>query len=212
MSEVPKIFYRVNGWLHNLAALPHIVLLHRSSQHAVIIQDMQRWNELTHQAGLLSPTKWRQLVRLLAAYPEFRNVFYYRIGKDLQFSTFILLGLAKWLYKPMNTLFISSPEIGPGLFIQHGFATIINAKSIGANCWIYQQVTIGYAGPDKCPTLGDNVAVTAGAKVLGAIHLGDNVVVGANAVVLKNVPPNCTVAGVPASIIRRNGERTKESL
>ncbi|MBA3942960.1 MAG: hypothetical protein H0X37_00190 [Herpetosiphonaceae bacterium] len=111
----------------------------------------------------------------------------------------------------MESLYIPTSTIGPGLFIQHGFSTIIAAKSIGENCWINQQVTIGYSR-DECPTIGNNVVITAGAKVLGNISIGDNTVIGANAVVVKNVPPNCTVVGVPAYIIKRDGKKTKEEL
>ena len=112
----------------------------------------------------------------------------------------------------MDTLYLYTPVIGAGLFIQHGFSTIITAKSIGENCWINQQVTIGFIAGSDCPTIGDNVTITAGAKVLGGITLGDNAIVGANAVVLKNVPPNCTVVGVPAYIVKREGKKVKEPL
>jgi serine O-acetyltransferase len=62
------------------------------------------------------------------------------------------------------------------------------------------------------PIIGNNVYIGAGAKILGSITIGDNVIIGANAVVTRNVPPNCTVAGVPARIIKRDGVRVKESL
>lgn len=94
-------------------------------------------------------------------------------------------------------------EIGGGLFIQHGFATMIAAKSIGENCWINQQVTIGYKGPGDSPVIGDNVTITCGAKVLGPIHVGNYVVVGANAVVIRDVPDKCVVGGVPARILKQ---------
>ncbi len=87
------------------------------------------------------------------------------------------------------------------MYIQHGFATIINANSIGDNVWINQQVTVGYNG-DYCPTIGDNVRIACGAKVLGGVTVGNNVIIAANAVVVKDVPDNCVVAGVPAKIIK----------
>ena len=134
-------------------------------------------------------------------YPEFRSVFYYRFKIAKAFA---------FLLPPMPTLYIETADIGPGLFIQHGFSTIIAAHKIGENCWINQQVTIGYANKVDAPTIGDNVAVKAGAKVIGGITLGNNSVVGANAVVVKDVPENCTVGGVPAIILRRNGIRVHE--
>lgn len=94
--------------------------------------------------------------------------------------------------------------------IWHGFSTIINAKSIGNNCTIYQQVTIG--NWNGTPKIGNNVTIFPGAKVIGNITVGDNVKIGANAVVSKNVPENCTVVGVPAFIVKRNGIRVREKL
>jgi serine O-acetyltransferase len=140
----------------------------------------------------------------MSFYPEYRNLFYKRIGK-----IHLIINL---LCPKMNTLFIATNDIGPGLFIQHGFATIIAAKSIGKDCWINQQVTIGYSNKTDTPELGDNVVVNAGAKIIGKVKVGKNSIVGANAVVVKNVPDNCTVVGVPAYIIRRNGIKVKEEL
>lgn len=116
------------------------------------------------------------------------------------------------LYPSMSTLCINTIDVGLGLFIQRGFSTIIVAQKIGQNCWINQQLTIGYSNDQKCLILCDNVTVGAGAKVLGGITIGENSIIGANAVVIKNVPPNCTVVGVPAYIIKRNGFSNKELL
>ncbi len=109
-------------------------------------------------------------------------------------------------------MYITTKTIGPGLFFLHGFSTIVSAKSIGNNCWINQQVTIGYTTPDGAPVIGDNVRIYAGAKVLGDITVGNNVIIGANAVVVKDVPENCTVVGVPAYIIKKNGVKTRGNL
>jgi serine O-acetyltransferase len=136
-------------------------------------------------------------------YPEYRNLFYKRIG-------FIRLFI-KCFCPALNTLYLSSGKIGPGLLIIHGFSTIISVKSMGKDCVIYQQVTIGYNYIGK-PTIGDNVEISAGVKIIGDITIGNNVKIGANAVVVKNVPDNCTVVGVPAYIVKRNGIRTKEEL
>ena len=137
-------------------------------------------------------------------YPEYRSLFYYRLG--------VVGRRISFLCRPMPTLYINTKQIGPGLFIQHGFSTIISARKIGKNCWINQQVTIGYSNATDCPTIGDNVVINAGAKVIGDVKIGDNSIVGANAVVVKNVPENCTVVGVPAYIVRRNGIKTSEPL
>ncbi len=100
--------------------------------------------------------------------------------------------------------------IGKGLFIDHGMGVVIGETAeIGDNCLIYQGVTLGGTGKDKGkrhPTLGNNVMVGSGAKVLGPFKVGDNVKIAANAVVLAEVPPNCTAVGVPARIINRINE------
>lgn len=157
------------------------------------IKDLNRWQEICHLEG----TKTVILAQLLWDKKEFRNLFIYRNSHRLIFRYWIAL----W-YHPMDTLFIETPEIGGGLFIQHGFATMIAAKSIGENCWINQQVTIGYTGKG-CPVIGSNVMITCGAKVLGGISVGDGAVIGANAVVVKDVEAGAVMGGVPATVIRK---------
>ncbi len=100
-------------------------------------------------------------------------------------------------------------KIGRGLFIDHGMGVVIGETTvIGNNCTIYQNVTLGGTGKDhgkRHPTLGDNVLVGAGAKVLGPFKVGDNARIAAGAVVLNEVPANSTAVGVPARIVRING-------
>jgi serine O-acetyltransferase len=104
-------------------------------------------------------------------------------------------------------------KIGRGLFIDHGSGVVIGETAeIGNNCLIYQGVTLGGTGKEKHkrhPTLGDNVMVGAGARVLGPFTVGNNVKIAANAVVLEAIPDNCTAVGVPAKIVRRNGEKIR---
>lgn len=189
----------------------HLFLLSSSPSKTIIEKDIARW--LKETGDLEEGTSaWRGLAWLLWEYQEYRNLFYYRIKRDRQLISRILLEIAKFMYPPMSTLFIRTGSIGEGLFIQHGYATGISAKSIGKNCWINQHVVIGHSDIGKAPCIGDNVQITAGAKIFGDITIGDNVIVGANAVVVKNVPPNCTVVGVPAYIIKRDGKRVRENL
>ena len=98
-------------------------------------------------------------------------------------------------------------EIGKGLFIDHGNGVIIGETTIiGDNCTLYQGVTLGGTGKEqgkRHPTRGNNVMVSAGAKVLGSFKIGDNSKIGAGSVVLEEVPPNSTVVGVPGRVVKR---------
>lgn len=98
-------------------------------------------------------------------------------------------------------------EIGRGLFIDHGAGVVIGETTIiGDNVTLYQGVTLGGTGKEtgkRHPTIGDNVMVSAGAKLLGSFTVGENSKIGAGSVVLGEVPPNCTVVGVPGRIVRR---------
>lgn len=106
--------------------------------------------------------------------------------------------------------------IGKGLFIDHGMGVVIGETAeIGDNCTIYQGVTLGGTGKDvgkRHPTLGDNVMIGAGAKVLGPVKIGSNSKIAANAVVLREVPENSTAVGIPAKVVRRDGVRVKDDL
>lgn len=102
-------------------------------------------------------------------------------------------------------------QIGRNLFIDHGMGVVIGETTvIGDNCTLYQGVTLGGTGKEhgkRHPTLGDNALVGAGAKVLGPFTVGDNARVAAGAVVLDAVPANATAVGVPARIVRIDGQR-----
>ena len=196
--------------LKKLLAIPLLALFFLTTEQTLILSDVRRWTKIRFEKVPKSSSDLINLLRLLATHKEFRNLYYYRI---FQGNTIAVLGLylAKIFYKEAPVLFIrKSCKIGPGLFIQHGFSTTINAN-IGEHCWVNQQVTIGIKGPGR-PTLRNHVRISAGAKVLGNVTLGDNVIVGANAVVTKDVPANCVVVGVPAYIIKKNGKRVKEQL
>lgn len=170
----------------------------------IIRLDLHRWIASSFFAEN-PPDKYNAIyffVKLMREKPEYRSLFYYRLG--------LLRRLLSPLCPPMSTLYIYTDEIGSGLFVQHGFSTIICAKKIGRNCWINQQVTIGFSNGVDSPTLGDNVTICAGAKVIGDVHIGDNSVIGANAVVVKDIPANCTAVGIPATVIRKNGVRVQQ--
>lgn len=107
-------------------------------------------------------------------------------------------------------------KIGKGLMIDHGMGVVIGETAeIGDNCTIYQGVTLGGTGKDvgkRHPTIGNNVMVGAGAKVLGPFKIGDNTKIAANAVVLEEIPENCTAVGIPAKVVRREGKKIENDL
>jgi serine O-acetyltransferase len=106
--------------------------------------------------------------------------------------------------------------IGEGFFIDHGMGVVIGETAIiGKNVTLYQGVTLGGTGKEKGkrhPTIGDNVVIGTGAKILGNITIGENSYVGANAVVVKDVPPNSTVVGVPGRITKQDGRKIETTL
>jgi serine O-acetyltransferase len=201
------------GWrnatlLGQALALPALLGFVVSDQKSTIVSDVRRWIKILK---LPRRSDAACLLLLIACCQEFRNLYYYRLSRGNGFCNVYRFAL-RVIYPGRESLMIdSTSKIGKGLFIQHGIGTLISAE-IGDWGWINQQVTIGYRDEAGRPTIGDRVQITAGAKVLGRIRLGDQVVVGANAVVVKDVPDRCTVVGVPARIVRRNGRRVDEPL
>lgn len=135
---------------------------------------------------------------LMLYYQAFRSVVLSRLKE----KSYIRYAIGRLLYKPVTNLYINSERIDGGLFIEHGFSTIIMPNHIGKNCWINQQVTIGFTNDTDCPTFGDNVHICAGAIVVGAVHIGDNSTIGAGAVVVTDIPSNSVAVGVPAKVVR----------
>ncbi|MBQ8519270.1 MAG: serine O-acetyltransferase [Agathobacter sp.] len=142
-------------------------------------------------------------------YPSFKAVMMYRTAHKWYVNGHYFW--ARWLsQKAVRKTGIEihpGAQIGKGLFIDHGSGVIIGETTIiGDNCTLYQGVTLGGTGKEqgkRHPTLGNNVMVSAGAKVLGSFTIGDNCKIGAGSVVLEEVPPNCTVVGIPGRIVKR---------
>lgn len=132
---------------------------------------------------------------------EYRNVIYYRVDS-------LSIKILSKIYPGIDSLriYIKKNKIGRNLMIWHGFSSVINAQSIGENCSIWQQVTIGnkLEHVESKPTIGNGVKIYAGAIVIGNIHIGDGSIIAAGAVVTKDVPNNVIVAGVPAKVVKKN--------
>lgn len=173
-----------------------------SKQKHLIKEDIARWNEIDQvNFGLFESLNW-----YLTYKKEFRNLLLHRFKKPSRtLSSYVHFVIARILWRPLETLYIYTDHIGGGLYIQHGFSTIITAEKIGKNCRIYQQVTIGYKENFK-PVLKDNVSVTCGAKVLGKVTMHSHSLAAAGAVVVKDVPEKAIVGGVPAKVIAYKDE------
>lgn len=155
---------------------------------------------------------WAVLVVLLT-YPGFHAIVLHRVAHFLhRLGIPVVPNLVMWMGRLLTGVEIHpAARIGGGFFIDHGFGVVIGETAeIGRNATLYQGVTLGGTGKEtgkRHPTLGDNVVVGAGAKVLGNITVGNNVYIGANAVVLSPVPDDCTVVGVPGRCVRQDGVR-----
>lgn len=145
----------------------------------------------------------RNVFEAIILYPGFHAIFFHRIAHFLYSKKlFFLARLISQIARHLTGIEIHpGAKIGRKLFIDHGMGIVIGeTATIGDNCTIYHNSTLGGTGKDKYkrhPDLGNNVMVGSGAKVLGPIKIGNNVKVGANSVVLKNIPDNVTVVGIP---------------
>ena len=150
-------------------------------------------------------------------YPSFKAIRAYRRAHKfyLKKHYFIARAISQHALRKTGIEIHPGAKIGKNLFIDHGSGVVIGETAeIGDNCTIYQNVTLGGTGKEtgkRHPTLGNNVMVGAGARVLGPFKVGDNSKIAANAVVLTEVPPNCTAVGVPARVVKCNGIRVNGS-
>lgn len=160
----------------------------------------------------------RSRLEVVLTYSGVHAIWAHRIAHSLYRKKFFALARVVSQF----SRFMTGIEIHPGarignrLFIDHGMGVVIGETcEIGDNVVIYQGVTLGGTGKEKGkrhPTIGNNVVIGSGAKVLGSFQVGDSSSIGSNAVVLREVPENCTVVGNPGRVVRRNGERVKDRL
>jgi serine O-acetyltransferase len=195
-----EILKRAIAALSAVRLIPLIAVMLLNSNRDTVYADLDRWGPVY---GFVKPRNLAERILLYIHFmtwlPEYRNVFYLRTG--------ILGKLLSILCRPKSSLYLGTMSVGPGLFIMHGDCTFVSAKKIGENCWINQQVVIGYTNDNDAdlPSIGNNVTIHAGGKVLGRVNVGDNATIGANSVVIGDVPPNVTVMGVPAKIVWSKG-------
>jgi len=154
----------------------------------------------------------RTRIEVLLLYPSIRVLLYYKIahffyGKNLFFIARIFSQLGRFF---TGIEIHPGAIIGKGLFIDHGMGVVIGETAvIGDNVIMYHGVTLGGTGKHtgkRHPTIGNNVVIGTGAKVLGPIKVGDGAKIGANAVVLENVPANTTAVGIPAKILNKGNK------
>lgn len=160
----------------------------------------------------------KSVIEVILLYPGFHAIFFHRIAhwfykKKMFFIARFISQLSRFL---TGIEIHPGAKIGRGLFIDHGMGVVIGETAeIGDNCTIYHGVTLGGTGKDKGkrhPTIGNNVLISTGAKVLGPFKVGDNSKIGANAVVLNEVEPNTTVVGVPGRTVKRCDVKVAPSI
>ncbi|WP_109206910.1 serine O-acetyltransferase [Moorella sp. Hama-1] len=157
------------------------------------------------------------LLEVILCYPGFHALILHRLAHACYRRGLILLArIISQINRFLTGIEIHpGAKLGEGIFIDHGMGVIIGETAeVGNNVTLYQGVTLGGTGKEKGkrhPTIGNNVVISAGAKVLGNITIGDNVKIGAGSVVLRDVPPNCTVVGVPGKVVVRNGRKIADA-
>jgi serine O-acetyltransferase len=189
-----SILKNIKFLLEFIRCFPHLIIFYLHKNNSIIRADIIRWQNVLNKSYSIPIG----LIYLLAFHKAFRNLFYQRIG--------VLNYLLNIFCPGISTLVIHTEQIGEGLFIWHGFSTGIGAKSIGKNCTINQQVTIGNS--NGYPTILDNVRIQAGATIVGNLTIGNNSIIGANATVLNDVPDNCTVYPAPCRIMKWDSTNT----
>ncbi|MCL4425923.1 MAG: serine O-acetyltransferase [Firmicutes bacterium] len=160
----------------------------------------------------------KSLLEVLLCYPGLHAILWHRLAHFCyQRQWFLLARILSHLGRFFTGIEIHpGARLGRGVFIDHGLGVVIGETAeVGDNVTIYQGVTLGGTGKEKGkrhPTIGNDVVLGVGAKVLGAITVGNGARVGAGAVVIKPVPPGCTVVGVPGRIVAQNGQRVESAL
>ena len=164
-----------------------------------VLADLDVWETRSSKE---TGTFYKRFKHMYRQRQEFRSVVAYRVqqvvGSAEAFGK-IVKPQPDWLH--VTNLHLETLDIGPGLYVEHGFSTIVNARRIGRNFWVNQNVTIG-TGKGGIPSFGDDCSVRTGAVVVGGIVIGDRVTIGANAFVDFDVPDDSLVVSERARIIK----------
>ena len=187
MTKKEKLFTLFNF----IRLFPLLLAFYMHKNKSLIESDMKKAYELMERAYIKPPMG----IIFLLGMKAFRNIFYYRIRPFAK--------LFNTLYPQLSTLHIHSPKIGKSFAIVHGVASEIGAESIGDDCIIFQQVTIG-GTEHGAPVIGNNVKIYASAVIIGKITIGNNVVIGANATVFRNIPDNSLVIPGSSKVMKWN--------
>ena len=183
-------------WLNIWRVFPCWILFLTNKFREKCRMDLDQW--ILHEPETEGSANLKNFGYFMVNFPECRNIFQNRLRRN----PFMYI-TARILFPPLQGCYVSMPpeKLGGGFSLQHGFASIISAEEIGQCCRVNQQVTIGYSG-DHAPVIGNRVRITAGAIVIGDVHVGDDAVIGAGAVVVKDVPAGATVVGNAARVVR----------
>ncbi|MEM8708385.1 MAG: DapH/DapD/GlmU-related protein [Actinomycetota bacterium] len=172
----------------------------KRSFFADVRADLLRWQD---QSQILDPSEFSRgdALRSLFRFRASRMMVLLRLGQAAHRRG--VKGVPSFVQKRIMKrygceLMVSGHEIGPGLYIPHPVGVVVSPYGVGPNCSIIHAVTIGMGSDGHFPTIGEEVFIGAGARVIGDVKLGDGCKVGANAVVVKDVPPGASVGGVPA--------------
>lgn len=184
-----------------------------SVEQGTFSADLQRWIDLwTNHPGQKGTLLER--ARLIWEHQPLHATALFRLSSLCSRRGIPLLpGILRRINMSLYGLdIVPGVRIGGGLYMPHTVGTVIMARHIGRNVTLVSNITIGMRNEPGFPTIGDNVFIGAGARVLGSITIGDGASIGANAVVLTDVPPGATAVGVPARILQRGGRAVEAKI
>jgi serine O-acetyltransferase len=192
MAKIRKMLVWLNLW----RVLPAYLVFCTNKFRDKCAEDLAEW--VRYEAEATEKSTMMRLGYFLVNCKECRNIFQNRLRRNP--LSYLAMRV---LFPPLESCYISMPpeDLGGGFSLQHGFSTIVSAKTMGKRCRVNQQVTIGHVGLEA-PVIGDDVRISAGAIVIGGITVGSGSMIGAGSVVVKDVPENATVVGTAARVIK----------